>query len=113
MNRRVRELRKALRLSQKDFAEKLGLKQNAISYMEKEGSTVTEQNIRAICAQFSVNEGWLRNGTGTMFMEKEKKQMEFFAIFDSLAPVLQEYLIRTAKDLLETQGRLQEEKDDQ
>lgn len=35
MNKRIRELRKALNLSQKDFAEKIGLKQNAISYMEK------------------------------------------------------------------------------
>lgn len=38
MNNRIRELRKALGLSQKEFAEKIGLKQNAISYMEKEGS---------------------------------------------------------------------------
>ena len=35
MNKRVRELRKALGFSQKEFAERLGLKQNAISYMEK------------------------------------------------------------------------------
>lgn len=107
MNTRIRELRKALDLSQKEFAEKIGLKQNAISYMEKSGSTVTEQNIKTICSQFDVNEKWLRTGTGQMFHEKEKKQKEFFDIFDELSPALQEYLIKTAKDLLETQSKLQ------
>lgn len=105
MNGRIRELRKTLELSQKEFAQKIGLKQNAISYMEKSGATVTEQNIRAICSQFSVNESWLRTGIGKMFLENEKKQREFFDIFDQLSPALQDYLIRTAKDLLDTQTK--------
>ena len=64
MNIRIRELRKALNLSQKEFADKIGLKQNAISYMERGGSAVTEQNIKLICSQFSVNENWLREEIG-------------------------------------------------
>lgn len=107
MNKRIRELRKALNLSQKEFADKIGLKQNAISYMEKDGSTVTEQNIKTICSQFSVNENWLRTGDGKMFLENEKKQREFFDVFDGLSPALQDYLIKTAKDLLETQSKMQ------
>lgn len=107
MNNRVRELRKTLNLSQKEFAERIGLKQNAISYMEKSGATVTEQNIKTICSQFSVNENWLRTGSGRMFLENEKKQKEFFNIFDNLSPILQDYLIKTAKDLLETQLKMQ------
>ena len=106
MNTRIRELRKALNLTQKDFAQKIGLKQNAISYMEKSGSTITEQNIKTICSQFSINENWLRTGTGKMFLENNKKQKEFFEIFDELSPALQEYLIKTAKELLDTQEKL-------
>lgn len=106
MNKRIRELRKTLNLSQKEFAGKIGLKQNAISYMEKVGSTVTEQNIKTICSQFSVNENWLRTGNGKMFLESEKKQREFFDVFDGLSPALQDYLIKTAKDLLETQSKM-------
>ena len=107
MNKRIRELRKTLNLSQKEFADRIGLKQNAISYMEKDGSTVTEQNIKTICSQFSVNENWLRTGEGKMFLESEKKQREFFDVFDGLSPALQDYLIKTAKDLLETQSKMQ------
>ncbi len=111
MNSRIRELRKALGLSQKDFASRIGLKQNAISYMEKDGATVTEQNIKTICAQFSVNEAWLRSGDGGMFLEQDKKQKEFFDIFNGLSPVLQDYLIKTAKELLEAQTKLTETQD--
>lgn len=111
MNTRIRTLRKSLNLSQKEFAEAIGLKQNAISYMEKPGSTVTEQNIKAICSQFSVNENWLRNGTGEMLLESDRKQKEFFAIFDELSPVLQDYLIQTAKELLNAQVKLQPHED--
>lgn len=106
MNNRIRELRKSLNLSQKSFAERIGLKQNAISYMEKQGATVTEQNIRAICIQFNVNEHWLRTGSGKMFLENEKKQKEFFDIFDELCPYLQDYLIETASALLDAQTKM-------
>ena len=74
--------------------------------MEKSGSTVTEQNIKTICGQFSVNEAWLRTGSGEMFLENEKKQKEFFEIFDELSPTLQDYLIKTARELLDTQEKL-------
>ena len=111
MNKRIRELRKALNLSQKEFSEKIGLKQNAISYMEKDGATVTEQNIKAICSQFSVNEEWLRTGHGNMFSESNRKKQEFFNIFHELSPALQDYLIKTAKDLLDTQEQMQSDKE--
>ncbi len=107
MNNRIRELRKTLKLSQKEFAEKIGLKQNAISHIEKRNSTVTEQNIKIICSQFNVNENWLRTGSGKMFLENPKKQREFFDIFDKLPPALQDHLIKTAKDLLELQKKMQ------
>lgn len=111
MNQRIRTLRKTLQLSQKSFGEKIGLKQNAISYMEKPNVTITEQNIRSICSIFNVNESWLRNGEGKMFLDNEKKQKEFFDIFNELSPPLQDYLIMTAKNLLETQSKMNSSND--
>lgn len=106
MNNRVHTLRKELLLSQKEFAEKIGLKQNAVSYMEKNGGTITEQNIKIICSQFNVNEVWLRTGSGKMFISDEKKYKEFFSVFSDLDPPLQDYLLETAKDLLKAQSKL-------
>lgn len=111
MNARIRELRKSLSLSQKDFAEKIGLKQNAISHIEKEGTTITEQNIKNICHVFSVNEEWLRTGYGNMFLEETKKSKEFFEIFDKLSPILQDYLIKTSQELLDVQYKFEKQSD--
>ncbi len=103
MNKRIRELRKQLGLSQREFAEVLGLRQNAISNMENEQGTITERNIITICAQFHVNDTWLRTGEGPMFQEENKRKREYFELFDSFEPVYQDYLLKSAKALLETQ----------
>lgn len=47
-----------------------------------------------------------------MFLESDKKQREFFDIFDGLSPILQDYLIKTAKELLETQSKLDSSNDE-
>ena len=67
MNERVRQIRKALRLSQKDFAAKIGLTDSAISKIESGRSTLTDQTNAAICREFNVNSEWLATGNGEMF----------------------------------------------
>ena len=64
INQRIKSLRKDMKLNQKEFGAKIGLGQGAISWMEKDDSTIIDQNIRLICDTFHVNEDWLRNGQG-------------------------------------------------
>ena len=66
---------------------------------------VSERLIISICQTFYVNEEWLRTGNGEIF-KNNKKQNEFFEIFENINPVLQEFLIKVAKDLIETQDKL-------
>lgn len=106
MNSRIRELRKALHLSQKEFAERIGLKQNAVSCMEIDGATITKANIKLICMEFSVNEEWLLHGTEEMFALPDRKLNSFIQIFDELTPEFQDYLIKAAGNLLEIQKNL-------
>ena len=106
MNDRIHKLRTTLHLSQKEFAGRIGLKQNTISYIEQGKSGVTEQSIKNICSQFHVNEKWLRTGEGEMLIEKIKVRQEFFDIFEELPPAFQDYLIRMAQELLDTQSKL-------
>lgn len=71
INDRIKYLRKdVLKMNQTDFANAIGLKQRGASYLEQDGGTVTEQNIKIICSQFNVNETWLRTGFGEMFTEE-------------------------------------------
>ena len=67
INQRIKTLRKKLNLIQQDFAKKIGVQRVTISWMEKEGNTITRQNVKIICDAFNVNEHWLRTGEGDMF----------------------------------------------
>lgn len=107
INDRVKELRKTLKLTQKEFGDRICVAQTYLSQIENGDRDVTDKIAQLISLQFGVNENWLRTGDGKMFLENEKKQREFFDVFDGLSPALQDYLIKTAKDLLETQLKMQ------
>lgn len=84
INSRIRILRKELGLKQYEFADSIGLKNGAISWMEKSGNTVTEQNIEMICSKFNVNKTWLLTGEGAMFT-KEKEKADLVAWAERMA----------------------------
>jgi transcriptional regulator with XRE-family HTH domain len=67
MNERLKELRKYLNLSQKVFAEKLGITDSGLSNLESGKRNLTEQMIISICREFNVNRAWLVEGVGDMF----------------------------------------------
>lgn len=74
MNERIRQLRKTLGLTLEKFGERLGVKKNAISQIETGRNSITDQMFKSICREFDVNEEWLRNGTGEMFVEKTRDE---------------------------------------
>ena len=105
-NNRIKTLRKHLNLNQAEFGQKIGLKNGAISWMEKEGNTITKQNIKIICDTFNVSENWLLNGEGEMFRPADEPD-----ILDRLQQELkltsQEMeIIRTFVDLSPEQRRM-------
>lgn len=74
LNERVKLLRKTLDLTMEKFGEKIGVKKSAISLIESGKNSLTEQMIKAICREFDVNEEWLRNGEGSMFVERTRDE---------------------------------------
>lgn len=73
---RVKEVRKALGLTLEKFGERLGLKKNAISQIETGKNSLTEQNTKAICREFSVDYMWLTTGEGEMFIDTDDDFIE-------------------------------------
>lgn len=61
MNTRIKELRIALNLKQKEFGNFIGLR-SSISEIENGKAPITDRTIIAICSKFNVNEDWLRTG---------------------------------------------------
>lgn len=97
MNTRIKELRNYLKITQNEFSQKIGLKRSSLSDIERGNAPITERTIIAICSQFNVNEEWLRFGSGQMFNSIDKSYNDFFEIFKKLNPILQDFLIQTAK----------------
>lgn len=72
---RIKEVRKSLKLTQREFADKLKLKQNSIAQIEG-GRNTSDQTIRMICREFNISEKWLRTGEGDMFVPKEEDALD-------------------------------------
>ena len=73
-NERIKELRKALGLTQEKFGERVGVKKNTISQIENGVNGVTDQLRLAVFREFNVNEDWLRTGEGSMFSEPDEDE---------------------------------------
>lgn len=69
MKDRIKKLRRELDLTQQEFADKLGTARNNIAGYETGKRSPSDAVISLICTKFNVNEDWLREGTGEMFIE--------------------------------------------
>ena len=78
LNERIKELRKLRGLSQKDFAETIGISQRSVSWGEQPGNNVPDNTIKNICMTFGVNEDWLRNGTEPMYIQAPTFSLDNF-----------------------------------
>lgn len=69
MGNNIRELRKALNLTQTQFGERLGVTHGAIARLEGGSVNLSSAMCTSICREFNVNENWLLTGEGSMFNE--------------------------------------------
>lgn len=72
MYKRIKEIRKALGLTQEEFAARIGVKRGAIANYEIGRNEPVDAVISLICREYSVSETWLRSGSGEMFTYAEK-----------------------------------------
>lgn len=119
MNERLKKLRKALNLTQQEFADKIGIKRNSFANYETGRNTPMDAIIVSICREFNVSEEWLRNGVGDMFLPTDRnadiakltKQLlneesdsfknRFVSMLANLTIEEWEFLERKAKELCE------------
>ena len=72
MNERIKLLRNTLQMTQQEFADRIKVKRNTVATYEMGRSVPSDSAIALICKEFSVNETWLRTGTGDMFLQENK-----------------------------------------
>ncbi len=103
---RIIQLRKTLNLTQDEFAFKIGISRAGLSAIETKRCDVTESNKILICNLFNVNRVWLETGEGDMFIEHNPLHDEFILLFDNLDINFQQFLLDTAKRLLDLQDNI-------
>ena len=104
MEERIKELRKALGLTQNDFGNRLGLSPNTVTNYETGRRVPSNQVFIGICREFNVNEEWLRTGTGTMFNEMSQDE-ELAYIVGQALPTAPDFV----KDTFISLGKLSQE----
>lgn len=86
---RIKRIRKEKDLTLEKFGEKVGVTKQTISRIENGINSLTDQMVLSICREFSVNEEWLRNGTGEPFIQVtpyEKTYNRFGYIMENSSP---------------------------
>lgn len=76
MNERIKLLRKTLKLTQQEFADKLNIKRGAVANYEVGRNQPIDAVISLICKTYNVNEDWLKSGEGDMFLPFEDEVAE-------------------------------------
>ena len=76
LNERLKKLRKALDLTQQEFADRIGVKRNTIATYEIGRNTPLDAVIASICREFNVSETWLRTGEGEMVLPSPNGVMD-------------------------------------
>ena len=106
MHNRIRQVRNALKLSQRAFADRLGVTQVAVSGWEN--GRVTKYAVSLICQKLGVNSYWLENGVGEMFDKPRAHESWVEVMFDmysQLSPERQTLWRELARTILAEEWR--------
>lgn len=91
MKERLKALRKELHLTQQEFADKIGIQRSTYAKYEIGASSPIDVVVTLICKTCNVNEEWLRNGSGEMFIQRDP--------FDEVYKMVNEMLWDESSDL--------------
>lgn len=91
MKERLKELRKALGIKQRELADRLGVKVSNVGAWEIGRQPIPDTRVYQICNEYGVNRAWLESGSGDMFAPDSKPKSD--------AELLQEAATRILKEL--------------
>jgi len=107
---RLLELRHTLRMTQKEFGEKIHITKGYVTSLEKGRQPLNNRIIKLLSDTYGVNPEWLKHGKGSMFLETRNNQIdEIVRIFNQLNPDFQNFMIAQLKNLLKMNHNYQGE----
>ena len=113
MKDRLKALRKALGLKQREVAERLGINVGTVGAWETGKEAIPRARVYQLCKEYNVRREWLERGEGEMFEpndSKEKAQEEFITgVFERLMPEQKQRILNALRTHISAQkdGRTQ------
>jgi len=105
INERIKEIRHALNISQREFAQAVYVSYGYLSEIETGHKEVKDRLVHLIASAFSVNKHWLLTGKGRMFNSTPQEKMErMTSVFNELYPEYQDFVLRQIDELIELQN---------
>jgi transcriptional regulator with XRE-family HTH domain len=101
VNRRIKQVREALKLSQVQFSRVISLSSGYLAGVEVEKRKANDRIIKLICSSFNVNETWLKTGDGEMFsLNPDEECTKLVSLYKELEPKFQDYILKQIDLLL-------------
>ena len=76
MQKRLKTIRKTMNLTQRQFAELIGVSRDVIASWEIGRVQPSEAILRLICRECGIGYGWLKTGEGEMTEHKDTAEMD-------------------------------------
>ena len=103
---RLRMVRDSLKISQKEFAQRIFISQSLYADIEKGNIVPKERFLRLISFQYNVSLDWIKTGNGDMFTSPppDVRLEHLINMFNQLSPELQDCVLDHLKRLLKIQN---------
>jgi len=102
VNERLALARKTLKLTQREFAQKISVATGFIASMEIGDRKVNPRIMKLVSSIFNVNLHWLETGEGEMFHNDTEKDIEeIISLYKRLNPFFKKFIVRQLHDLIE------------
>ena len=106
INERIREARKTLKISQKDFAAAICISNTYLADVENDSRKANDRIIKLCSMVFGISETWLKEGTGEMFYKSpDVKITRLVSVFNRLPLNFQDYALEQLEGLLKLKGK--------
>ena len=105
-NKRIKEARLALNMSQKDFAAAICISNTYLADLENEVRRANDRIIKLCSMVFGISESWLKKNEGKMFYKSsDEKITRLVSIFNKLPIDFQNYALEQLEGLLKLRGK--------
>ena len=106
VNQRIKEARKTLNMSQKDFAAAICISNTYLADIENETRNANDRIIKLCSMVFGINETWLKEGKGEIFYKStDVKITRLVSTFNKLPLNFQDYALEQLEGLLKLRGK--------